>query len=245
MNIRFATAAGIALVLNVSAAAIAAPQSIDASVVHRPAVSTSVARTVVDRRADDRRIDNINEERRESCAAVLSETTTDIESRTFADIVRDRRARCLAERRGDNRFQQLRRDDLRDDNQLNQFQQVVYLRRDDRQDDRQLNQFRQIVYLRRDDRRDDRQLAGLPQIRQLRRDDRRDDRQLQRFRQVRQLRRDDRRDDRQIQHVRQVRQLRRDDRRDDRQIQRFRRDVRNRPSLAARGGHARIHRHRG
>lgn len=168
------------LLFGASVAASAASQAVSAPSSQKPIVTNrgvpvhvsrpilSAARSVNDRRADDRRIDNVTEERHESCAAVLSERTTDIDSRIIADIVADRRASCLAEQRSDNNFRQ-----------------IVFLRRDDRRDDRQINQFRQVVFLQRDDRRDDRQLRQIHQVRQLRRDDRRDDRQLRQFQHAR------------------------------------------------------------
>jgi hypothetical protein len=185
MNFRFAVvAAGLATMLGASAAAQSAPQPINVPGADRQIVqprTTSVQRTrtaaVNERRFIERRTALAAEERNESCAVVLNERSDDIDSRVIADLVQDRRAQCIADRRGDRHVRQLRRDGRRDDRQINQF-------RTDRDD-------RPIARLRTDNRRDARQIRRL-------RDDRRDDRL------IRHLRRNDRTDDRQINRLRHI-----------------------------------------
>ncbi len=185
MNLRIAAvAASLATVLGASAAAQAAPQPINVPGTDRQIVqprTISVHRTqaaaVNERRFLERRTALAAEERNENCAAVLNERSDDIDSRVIADLVQDRRAQCIADRRGDRHIRQLRRDDRRDDRQVDQFRTITVnrpiarLRSDDRRDDRQIHRLR-------NDRRDDRL------IRHLRRDDRTDDRQINRLRHI-------------------------------------------------------------
>jgi hypothetical protein len=185
MNFRIAAvAASLATVLGASAAAQSAPQPINVPGTNRQIVqprTISVQRTqaaaVNERRFIERRTALAAEERNESCAAVLNERSDDIDSRAIADLVQDRRAQCIADRRGDRHVRQLRRDDRRDDRQINQFRTgrddrpIPLVRSDDRRDDRTIRRLR-------DARRDDRL------IRHLRRDDRTDDRQINRLRHI-------------------------------------------------------------